>query len=207
MKLDSRHIILQKIAAFSDKRVVNATFENEDTRIYKPIEGSLDSCFQAELALIGGEAFSFKTDVELYAGLNSFLVEKRFSAVYSCLPDIQNLLPNVFLNSEPYADMDAAITECEFLVARTGSVLISSASYGGRQLNVFPPVHIVIAKRSQLVPFVTDALQALQEKYLGALPSLVSLITGPSRTADIEKTLVMGAHGPRELYVFIAENL
>lgn len=207
MKLDSRHIILQKIAAFSDKRVVNATFENEDTRIYKPIEGSLDSCFQAELALIGGESFSFKTDVELYAGLNSFLVEKRFSAVYSCLPDIQNLLPNVFLNSEPYADMDAAITECEFLVARTGSVLISSASYGGRQLNVFPPVHIVIAKRSQLVPFVTDALQALQEKYLGALPSLVSLISGPSRTADIEKTLVMGAHGPRELYVFIAENL
>jgi L-lactate dehydrogenase complex protein LldG len=207
MKLDSRHIILQKIAAFSDKSAVNATFENEDASIYKPIEGSLDSCFQAELALIGGESFSFKTDVELYAGLNSFLVEKRFSAVYSCLPDIQNLLPNVFLNSEPYAEMDAAITECEFLVARTGSVLISSASYGGRQLNVFPPVHIVIAKRSQLVPFVTDALQALQEKYLGALPSLVSFISGPSRTADIEKTLVMGAHGPRKLYVFIAENL
>ena len=207
MKLDSRHIILQKIAAFSNKSAVNATFENEDARIYKPIEGSLDSCFQAELALIGGEAFSFKTDVELYAGLNSFLVEKRFSAVCSCLPDIQNLLPNVSLNGEPYAETDAAITECEFLVARTGSVLISSASYGGRQLNVFPPVHIVIAKRSQLVPFVTDALQALQEKYLGALPSLVSLISGPSRTADIEKTLVMGAHGPRELYVFIAENL
>lgn len=207
MKLDSRYIILQKIAAFSDKSVVNATFENEDARIYKPIEGSLDSCFKAELALIGGEAFSFKTDVELYDCLNSFLVEKGFAAVYSCLPDIQNLLPNVSLNCEPYAEMDAAITECEFLVARTGSVLISSASYGGRQLNVFPPVHIVIAKRSQLVPFVTDALQALQEKYLGALPSLVSLISGPSRTADIEKTLVMGAHGPRELYVFIAENL
>lgn len=207
MKLDSRHTILQKIAAFSDKSVVNATFENEDARIYKPIEGSLDSCFKAELGLIGGEVFSFKTDVELYPCLNSFLVEKGFAAVYSCLPDIQNLLPNVSLNCEPYAEMDAAITECEFLVARTGSVLISSASYGGRQFNVFPPVHIVIAKRSQLVPFVTDALQALQEKYLGALPSLVSLISGPSRTADIEKTLVMGAHGPRELYVFIAENL
>ena len=54
MKLDSRHIILQKIAAFSDKSAVNATFENEDASIYKPIEGSLDSCFKAELALIGG---------------------------------------------------------------------------------------------------------------------------------------------------------
>lgn len=207
MKLDSRHIILQKIAAFSDKSAVNATFENKDASIYKPIEGSLGSCFQAELASIGGEAYSFKTNADLYAGLNSFLVEKGFSAVYSCLPDIQNLLPNVFLNREAFAEMDAAITECEFLVARTGSVLISSASYGGRQLNVFPPVHIVIAKGSQLVPFVTDSLKALHEKYAGSVPSLVSLISGPSRTADIEKTLVMGAHGPRELYVFIAENL
>ena len=75
MKLDSRHIILQKIAAFSNKSAVNATFENEDASIYKPIEGSLDSCFKTELALIGGEAFSFKTDVELYASLNSFLVQ------------------------------------------------------------------------------------------------------------------------------------
>ena len=207
MKLDSRHIILQKLATFSQKSAVRNTFENKDASIYQPIEGSLDSRFHEELALIGGEAFSFKTDIELYARLNTFLVEKGFSSVYSYLPDIQDLLPNVFLNCEPYVEMDAAITECEFLVARTGSVLVSSTSYGGRQLNVFPPVHIVIAKRSQLVPFVTDALQALQEKYQDKLPSLVSFISGPSRTADIEKTLVMGAHGPRQLYVFIAENL
>lgn len=207
MKPDSRHIILQKIAAFSDKSAVNATFENQDAGIYKPIEGSLDSCFEIELASIGGHSFNFKNEAELYGGLTSFLERKSISYVYSYIPHIQKNLPNVVFNKEPYFDMEAAITECEFLVARTGSILISSASYGGRQLNVFPPIHIVIAKRSQLVPFVTDALQALQEKYSGVLPSLVSLISGPSRTADIEKTLVMGAHGPRELYVFIAENL
>lgn len=207
MKFDSRHTILQKLAAASDKSAVSFTFESQDSSIYKPIDGSLGSCFEEELALIGGRAFHFKNDTELYVRLNLFVQEKAFSSVYSCLPGIQNQLPNVLLSGKSYEKMDVAITECEFLVARTGSVLISSASYGGRQLNVFPPVHIVIAKYSQLVPFVTDALQALREKYLGVLPSLVSLISGPSRTADIEKTLVMGAHGPRELYVFIAENL
>ena len=64
-----------------------------------------------------------------------------------------------------------------------------------------------MAKRSQLKAYVTDALIAVKEKYPDKLPSLLSIISGPSRTADIEKTLVMGAHGPRELYVFIAENL
>lgn len=207
MKLNSRHIILQKIAAHADKTVVNTTFENEDERIYKPIEGSLCNCFKTELESIGGHVFMFQNEIELFAGLSSFLAEKGFSSVYSSLPDIPNRLPNIVLNQEAYEEMDAAITECEFLVARTGSILISSASCGGRALNVFPPVHIVVAKKSQLVSFVTDALHALYEKYEGKLPSLVSFISGPSRTADIEKTLVMGAHGPRELYVFIDENL
>jgi L-lactate dehydrogenase complex protein LldG len=46
----------------------------------------------------------------------------------------------------------------------------------------------------------------MRKKYLASLPSMMTLITGPSRTADIEKTLVMGAHGPRELYVFLLED-
>ncbi|MCK5078809.1 MAG: LUD domain-containing protein, partial [Bacteroidales bacterium] len=51
-----------------------------------------------------------------------------------------------------------------------------------------------------------DALKGMKEKYGQDLPSMISLITGPSRTADIEKTLVMGAHGPRELYVFLVDD-
>ena len=207
MKLDSRHIILQKISASSDKDSVNHPFKVDDAAIHKPIESSLDSCFATELALIGGHSFSFKNETELYSGLNSFLETKGLSHVYSFLPHIQKSLPNVIFNKEPYSNMEVAITECEFLVARTGSILISSASYGGRQLNIFPPIHIVVAKRSQLMSYVTDVLMSVQEKYSGNLPSLLSIISGPSRTADIEKTLVMGAHGPRELYVFIAENL
>ena len=91
------------------------------------------------------------------------------------------------------------------MVARTGSVLVSSASQSGRQLNVFPPIHIVLAHVSQLVNYLDEALVAIQQKYGNHLPSIISTITGPSRTADIEKTLVLGAHGPKEFVVFLSK--
>ncbi|MEI7503277.1 MAG: LUD domain-containing protein, partial [Paludibacter sp.] len=70
---------------------------------------------------------------------------------------------------------------------------------------VFPPIHIVIANESQLVGFPEDALVSIQKKYSNNLPSMISTITGPSRTADIEKTLVLGAHGPKEFIVFLSK--
>ena len=75
-------------------------------------------------------------------------------------------------------------------------------------LNVYPPVHIVCANLSQLVFDIEEGLKKIQDKYdKSELPSMVSLITGPSRTADIEKTLVMGAHGPKELILFLVDDL
>ena len=101
---------------------------------------------------------------------------------------------------------DAGITTCEALIARTGSVLLSSAQPSGRSLSIYPPAHLVIADVSQLVPDIGDALELIKRKYKGGLPSMISFSTGPSRTADIEKTLVIGAHGPKEIYVFLTEE-
>jgi L-lactate dehydrogenase complex protein LldG len=53
---------------------------------------------------------------------------------------------------------------------------------------------------------VRDGLQLIKERYRGRIPSLVTFATGPSRTADIEKTLVIGVHGPKEVYVFLVER-
>lgn len=69
---------------------------------------------------------------------------------------------------------------------------------------VYPPLHIVIAKKEQLVDYLEKAYSGISERYAENLPSQIAIITGPSRTADIEKTLVLGAHGPRELRVFLA---
>ncbi len=101
---------------------------------------------------------------------------------------------------------DVAVTTCECLVARTGTLVLSSAGESGRTPSVYAPVHICIADTSQLVYDVRDGLKLLREKYGNNLPSLVSFASGPSRTADIEKTLVVGVHGPKEVYVFLVNR-
>lgn len=98
---------------------------------------------------------------------------------------------------------DAGLTACEVLVAQTGSVLVSSATCGGRALSVLPHVHVVVATADQVVPTLGDALHAVRERHAGRLPSMLSFITGPSRTGDIERILVLGAHGPKELLVLL----
>jgi L-lactate dehydrogenase complex protein LldG len=98
---------------------------------------------------------------------------------------------------------DAGLTACEGLVAQTGSVLVSAATCGGRALSVLPHVHLVVATADQVLPTLGDALAFVRERHAGRLPSMLSFITGPSRTGDIERILVLGAHGPRELFVLL----
>jgi L-lactate dehydrogenase complex protein LldG len=104
------------------------------------------------------------------------------------------------------ADCHASITHCECLVARTGSMLLSSTASGGRAASVYAPIHVCVAYTHQLVYDISDAIEAMLAKYGKHLPSLLSLATGPSRTADIEKTLVTGVHGPKEVYCFLMEH-
>jgi L-lactate dehydrogenase complex protein LldG len=96
---------------------------------------------------------------------------------------------------------DVGITECDALIAQTGSVLVTSASAGGRALSVLPPHHVVLARRDQVVADLPAAFALLERKYAASYPSMISFITGPSRTGDIERILVLGAHGPRQLTV------
>jgi L-lactate dehydrogenase complex protein LldG len=98
---------------------------------------------------------------------------------------------------------DAAITGCDAIIAQTGSVLVTPTSAGGRALSVLPPHHVVIARRSQMLPDLATALQLVRKTYAPNWPSFLSFITGPSRTGDIERILVLGAHGPKKLTIFL----
>ncbi len=95
------------------------------------------------------------------------------------------------------------ITECDALIAQTGSVLLTARSGGGRALSVLPEHHVVLARRGQLLPDLTAAYDHLHEFYGSAWPSLITFITGPSRTGDIERILVLGAHGPKKLSILL----
>jgi L-lactate dehydrogenase complex protein LldG len=138
------------------------------------------------------------------------LVKKQDWKKIFCLEEklISHLLPQLEerLVKTGLAGCDVAITGCESLVARTGTIVMSSAQPGGRSTSVYAPIHICIAYTSQLVYDTKDALRAAKEKYGNNFPSLLTFATGPSRTADIEKTLVVGVHGPKEVYVFLLES-
>lgn len=113
------------------------------------------------------------------------------------------LLTDAGYDKEGLEQCAAGISECDALVAQTGSVLITSRSAGGRALSVLPPHHVVVASRGQMVAGLPEAYALLGRRYGACWPSLISFITGPSRTGDIERILVLGAHGPKRLTVFL----
>lgn len=101
---------------------------------------------------------------------------------------------------------DVGITECDAIVAQTGSILITTQSAGGRGLSALPPHHLVIARTSQIVSDLPGAYELLYRKYSHNFPSMISFITGPSRTGDIERIVVLGAHGPKKLTVVLLKD-
>ena len=97
---------------------------------------------------------------------------------------------------------DVGISECDALIAQTGTVLVTSKTAGGRALSCLPPHHVVIARREQLVADLPAAFALVKQRHGANYPSMISFITGPSRTGDIERILVLGAHGPKKLSIF-----
>lgn len=174
---------------------------------------ALAEVFAANFQRIGGEFIYCKTLGALGTRLAAWLVERlpaegRF---YVWEPALQQLLTAVGVPFEAteaeFIDQAAAgLTSCEALVARTGSVLLGAATASGRRLSIYPEQHVVVARPSQVVAEIGEALGAVQAQSSSQLPSMLSLTTGPSRTADIEKTLVLGAHGPRQLTLFLLED-
>ena len=109
------------------------------------------------------------------------------------------------VNTDDIDGCDVAITLCDHLIARTGTIVLSTNQLSGRTSSVYAPIHICIAYTHQLVFDISDSLQLFKNEE-AHLPSMISYATGPSRTADIEKTLVVGVHGPKEVYCFLVDK-
>ena len=159
---------------------------------------------------VSGKFMYCDSEDEFTGVLKSFILEKDWPLLYCLDPVLQMMLKQAGIpfQSDPEKILEAriGITRCESLITRLGTVMVSSRLNPGRKIIVFPEIHLVVGYTSQLVPDLKQALQLIRKKYGDQPPSMISLITGPSRTADIEKTLVMGAHGPMEFYVFLIED-
>ena len=103
---------------------------------------------------------------------------------------------------EGWDKLDVGVTLVDALVAESGTIAIG-AERAGRAISVLPPTHLAVATADQLVADLDTALEQFRQRYPEQLPSSITFISGPSRTADIEKTLVLGAHGPRRLVLLL----
>jgi len=126
-------------------------------------------------------------------------------------PIIESIgIDTVFVEERPETKAlercSVGITGCDALIAQTGSILVTSRSAGGRSLSVLPPHHVVLATPDQLLADLPEAFELLRLKYRDRYPSFAGLITGPSRTGDIERILVLGAHGPRNLTIILVDQ-
>ena len=167
--------------------------------------------FAESFQRVGGEFYYCESLAHLAVQIAGFQQRQQVGAPYVWEPELQVLLQAAGVafradETDFIAHADLSLTSCEALVARTGSVLVSAATASGRRLSIYPDQHLVLARPSQVVAEIGEALRVVQARYGAHLPSMVSLTSGPSRTADIEKTLVLGAHGPRRIALFLLED-
>ena len=206
----ARNNILARLKAAQDKRgEIGEDIPDFSSPIYYPLNESLSQEFKTNLELIGGQVILIKSKSEIADQIKQICKEKDKDKIFCTDPKLQEILSgSIGIDSDEnsFLGLNIGVTGCELLIAHLGSVIISSAQISGRRLNVFPETHIVVATQSQLTDYLDSALEKLQNKYKNELPSLITNITGPSRTADIEKTLVMGMHGPKTLIVIISEE-
>jgi len=177
--------------------------------------------FEKELTLVGGNVKKVFSREELHASLldlcqkenyrnitlsrETFIeelgLEKRLSTQLTGAKVAKVSAENLV---DQLQHADVGVTACEFLAAETGTIILRASTDAPRTISLLPRAHVVVAREEQLLPTIAVCFERLQTEAINpALSSCITLITGQSRTADIEKVLVKGVHGPKDLYVFI----
>lgn len=205
-----RENILRKIRASLGKEALQMPFpeaEKEMAGLYVSSDTDMEETFAEAFIKIGGKFIFCENEQDFLDNITVLYENRSWEQLLCSDPRMLKLFQNnkisIVEEVNQYATgADACITGCEVLVARTGSILFSSHQHMGRISPVFFPVHIVFAYVNQVVPDLQDAFAYMKKKYAGNLPSMISINSGPSRTADIEKTLVTGVHGPGEVFCF-----
>ena len=120
-------------------------------------------------------------------------------------------LPQLLIYDEPveswqsslFSEVDAGITSTRGGIAETGSLILWPSVDEPRLMSLVPPIHIAVLKASELYTTFKQAIQS--QNWAAGMPTNALLVSGPSKTADIEQTLAYGVHGPKELIVLVIE--
>jgi len=165
------------------------------------------SQFREKLELGGGELILAESNQQATSIIETFIDDNDFPAKLKIAPALQQLSWASHIEiSYGRSDGDdlVSVTPAFCAIAETGSVVLLSSPQSPTSLNYLPDVHFVIVHASQLVAHIEDAWTKLRQQ--PAIPRTINMITGPSKTADVEQTLQIGAHGPRQLKVILIEQ-
>lgn len=181
---------------------------------------SLVGLFKENLEAVDGHCVVAQNELELVAALTEIINRlqqtnlRARSIAISDSPDVERLIRQVDAEVDELAvapsasdifAFDVGISRVQAGIAETGTLVLDSAVERHRLVSLVPPVHIAIIDASQIVGTLSEAL-ALMYRDAKVSP-IVTMVTGPSRTADIELTLAIGVHGPQELYVIVNNDL
>src|ERR1035437_3509139 len=207
----SKEKILKKIRkALTHKSPQEIGDVDKESEIFTTSEEPLEIQFAQNFSALNGKFVFCENESEFIENFDFIAKDNNWENLFCLEPQLKDLLNKGKIKfsdkEEDILSTDIGLTFCECLIARKGSVVITSKQESGRRLPVYANFHIVIAYTLQLVTDIKDALKLIKEKYNNQLPSMISTISGPSRTADIEKTLVQGAHGPKEIFVFLIDD-
>ena len=206
----SKENILKKIRkALTQSTPLPFPQSEGNNKVFQPLQQEPEIEFAEQFTKLQGKFIFCLNRQELAFQVNSLVRKQEWKKVFCKEENLVNLIgPQLteYLTREDLSNCDVSITSCEALIARTGTIMMSTAQISGRTVSVYAPVHICIAYTKQLVYDLKDALQLVRDKYGEQLPSLITFATGPSRTADIEKTLVVGVHGPKDVFCFLVDE-
>lgn len=128
------------------------------------------------------------------------------AVIWPALQDLDWAGAGVEIEARGAHDADlVGITGCFCAVAETGTLLLCSSAQTPATVSLLPETHIAIVRASRILPYMEDAFD-LARRELGRLPRALNFISGPSRTGDIEQTIVLGAHGPYRVHVIVIED-
>jgi L-lactate dehydrogenase complex protein LldG len=206
----SKEKLLKKIRQALLEKRDNPYPNLENQPLYPAVDEMLEVMFAEQFTAVSGQFAFCEDEIQFIETLLILADERDWRKIYCWEPALQEILARYeypyYETDKDFEQAEVGFTLCEALIARNGSILLSNSNAAGRRLSIYPPVHIVLAYASQLVPDLKDGFKLLKQKYGANIPSMITNVTGPSRTADIEKTLVLGAHGPKELFVFLLDG-
>jgi L-lactate dehydrogenase complex protein LldG len=167
-------------------------------------EGDLAESFAKKLSVQFADVRMLDSMADVPAAIADVLRGKNMAQRVHIAPDsaLALDLPGIDVLREPPGGNDAAVTEVPFAIAETGTLAYPAGKGRPASWHFRPVLEIAVLRAADVVPELEDVLKRLG----GALPSTLNLVSGPSRTGDIEQTMELGAHGPKSLAVLVVKS-